>query len=128
MNKRIIGRLLIVSAYLAVGFIAGCVAGADFIARPQQFLREMGDLGLLHEYAQIQYREAEYREARAAQEKLLWLLERAPSDQLFPGPRVSAFDKALTWGRIAMLDERAGESGNAESSWSKAERFARSAR
>lgn len=60
MNKRIIGRLLIVSAYLAVGFVAGCVAGANFIARPQQFLREMGDLGLLHEYAQIQYREAEF--------------------------------------------------------------------
>jgi hypothetical protein len=81
------------------------------------------------QYAFTQYREANYDEARTALEQFAAYLERLkPASrewQLGEAPlsdeKSLAFDRMLTYGRLALRAERAGRPGEAMNYWQRAE-------
>jgi hypothetical protein len=84
------------------------------------------------QYAFTQYREADYEQAKDALEQFAAYLEslKPASDEWQPGeaPLTDenglAFDKMLTYGRLAVRAERAGRSEEATNYWQQAERYA----
>jgi hypothetical protein len=81
------------------------------------------------EYALAQYREAEYDEAKAALEQFAVYLEGLrpadsdwqPGEAPFSGERGLAFDRLLTYGRLALRAERANRTDEASDYWQRAE-------
>ncbi len=84
------------------------------------------------QYAFTQYREAEYDEARIALEQFAAYLEHLkpaagewqPGDAPLSDERGLAFDRMLTYGRLAIRAERANRSDEALNDWQRAEHHA----
>jgi hypothetical protein len=84
----------------------------------------------------MQYKEAEYSEAKAALMKYMHYLDGTParSKSWQPGEnpwlddRLIAFDKALTYARLALLEERNGHQTDAAKYWSDSQVWAGNAK
>jgi hypothetical protein len=85
------------------------------------------------QYAFTQYREADYAEAKNALEQLAAYLEGLkpasrewqPGEAVLVDERGLAFDRMLTYGRLAIRAERAGRPDEATVYWQRAEGYAR---
>lgn len=127
------------AVWLAIGLLAGFSAGAyvalKWIAPTQSWLAYVGQGFLLTQIASGQYGEADYPAAKAALEDYLSYLEAseprqdpwAPGQEPWLGEQGLAFDKALTAGRLALLEERENHGIAAAEYWAQAEDYARAA-
>ncbi|HVN32958.1 MAG TPA: hypothetical protein VMT45_13335 [Thermoanaerobaculaceae bacterium] len=110
-------------------FILGVAVGAYFVhhhyARVQPGFLAMFNEHMLGQYAQLQYQEASYPEAKAALERYLkLLLDPTPSPNPLSDARARRVDAVLTLGRLALLHERNGHADLADSCWARAEALA----
>jgi hypothetical protein len=127
------------AVWLAIGLLAGFSSGAyvalKWIAPAQSWLAYVGQGFLLTQIASGQYVEAEYPAAKAALEDYLSYLEAseprqdswAPGQEPWLDEHGLAFDKALTAGRLALLEERKNHGIAAAEYWARAEVYARAA-
>ncbi|MDH3405182.1 MAG: hypothetical protein OES32_18570 [Acidobacteriota bacterium] len=117
------------------GFSAGVFVALRWIAPAQSWMAAVGQGFMLTQMSFSQYEEADYPAAREALEDYLSYLEASrPRDErwkLDQHPMLSArelaWDKALTAGRLALLEEREGQSAAAMNFWARAEGYAREA-
>jgi hypothetical protein len=128
-------------ALLVVGSILMLLAGASigtWITSSIQIQQMNGwmlaaiDSARRSQYAFSQYREANYDEAKAALEQFAAYLESQkpasrewqPGEAPFSDEKGLAFDRMLTYGRLAVRAERANRSDEATNYWQRAERHA----
>jgi hypothetical protein len=118
-----------------VGFLAGAYFGAwaqrlqhDF----NEFSAAIGRSFFLSQRADLQYCNADYDAAREA--LLAWLshLETVqPVDGKYLDPMMSErtipIDKVFAFGRLALLEEKAGESSRSREYWQRSEEMAKAA-
>lgn len=127
------------AVWLAVGVLIGLLGGIylalRWIAPQQTWLAYVGQSFLLTQIAAGQYTEADYPAAKAALEDYLAYLEASeprqgswqPGQEPWLDERGLAFDKALTAGRLALLEEWQNHEAAAARYWARAEGYARAA-
>jgi hypothetical protein len=136
ISKFISGRRWLVAAGIVLLF--GSIAGGLIVVRANRakaWIREIEQGRDLLQSADSSYREHRNQEARQALSKYLSYLEAtAPSEDSWKAghhpwldARGLAFEKMLVAGRLAIVQERQGDSTEADVSWARAEDFARAA-
>jgi hypothetical protein len=114
---------LAVAGLLLVGFISGAVAGGYVVYRFSRNLNSIATLGAIAhyaEYATVQYQNASYGEAKEALLKFVELMDQSRSTDTFVG-KSYYLDTGLTYGRLALLEERRGNTTAAQEYFRKAE-------
>lgn len=129
-------KALVLGGVFALGFIAGVGAILFYVERTsvaRQWFGAVGTSFMVGQYAQTQYREADYQSAvNALQTYIAYLDHLAPAQDKSWAPGQSpwldarglTFDKALAWARLAIVHERNGNQAASDAAWSKAQSFA----
>ncbi len=124
---------MILAIGLLAGFAGGLYVALQWIAPSQSWLAHVGQGFLLTQIAAGQYEEADHPAAKAALRDYLAYLEASqprqdpwePGQEPWLDERSLAFDKALTVGRLALLEEATNNPTDAAAYWAQAEEHAR---
>ncbi|MGK2857691.1 MAG: hypothetical protein ACSLFQ_10845 [Thermoanaerobaculia bacterium] len=121
--------MLLALPLLVVGFIAGAYVTQRLQSQADETkpgFVAMFDQHMIAQYADLQYREAGYEDARLALEAYIKLLETPEqSANLLANTRVRRIEALRTWSQLALLHERNGRADLADSAWQRAESLAR---
>jgi hypothetical protein len=130
------GRLLLVAwsvlMFLVGSFVGGWLTASTQIQQMSGWMVAAVDGARRSQYAFTQYREADYEEAKAALEHFAAYLEslKPSSKEWQPGEapladeKALAFDRMLTYGRLATRAEQANRPAEAVNYWTRAEGYA----
>jgi len=109
-------------------FVLGTIIGwsaANRLASNRAYISTMGEAHAFAGMAIAQHDNADADAIRAALDTYLRYLENPPSGYL--EARMAAAEKAMTLGRLALLEERQHETAEADEFWSRAESEAKAA-
>lgn len=129
-SKRVWWRALVLALpFLVVGFISGAYVTQRLQSQADETkpgFVAMFDQHMISQYAELQYREAGYEDARLALEAYIKLLETpAQSKNLLADSRVRRIESLRSWGHLALLHERNGREDLADTAWRIAESLAK---
>ncbi len=121
-------RVLIGLAVFLLGFGLGVYFAYRVIVWPRMWMGAVGNHFMAGQYFTTQYFEAAYPDAVRALEAWLAFLDSerparerwAPGDQPWLDRRGVSFEEALTYARLAILHERAGNFAASEKAWARA--------
>jgi uncharacterized protein YneF (UPF0154 family) len=107
--KSVILRGLVLVLAFSLGLAAGGYIGYRMAAAPFIFMNTMFRVGLATEYANLQYCNAGYPEAKEALLKLISLFEDLKNKEWYENrKRVYYVETGLTYARLSLLEEKNG--------------------
>ena len=129
-TRRIVGSVAGIVAALSFGVALGIKLASPF----ETWTRRVATDALLMQYAQVQFSQATHESAISAQMEVLRYLDdvEKQSHRWTTGPvpwmtpSILAYNRIVTYGRLAILEEKRGNLQSAEKNWVLAEAQANS--
>jgi len=136
MKKKNLKKLLLVSLLCVLFFVAGVVVGKyiQFYGSMKEFWKNDESMGMLFvlasygQYADLQYRNASYDDAKKALLDFIALRDKVKGKEgRFFGEKTYYVDTGLAYSRLALLEERFGHREEMQKYFKKAQKRFQSA-